>query len=252
MGWVRRVGSRRRAYPGAVMESLCGALGLMTAGPYTGLPESGLAGAGRVVRPIHDVRALQIASGIRSGTRIRSPGRGSRAETCAVTMTPEQSGRRARARGAPLAPVRGREDGRRRVSATRLVATRGRHRRPARPDAPTPPHRRRPSRRPSRRPRRAGGRPARAPVRRLRPRSISRSPRRSTSSSSPATCSTPTPSRGGRSSASPPSSKRLVAAKIRTVIIPGTHDVYDRSSLYRVHDLARSPARPPDDDSSPS
>jgi len=32
--------------------------------------------------------------------------------------------------------------------------------------------------------------------------------------------------------------KRLVEAKIRTVIIPGTHDVYDRSSLYRVHDLA--------------
>ena len=32
--------------------------------------------------------------------------------------------------------------------------------------------------------------------------------------------------------------KRLVAARIRTVIIPGTHDVYDRSSVYRVHDLA--------------
>ena len=28
--------------------------------------------------------------------------------------------------------------------------------------------------------------------------------------------------------------KRLVAARIRTVIIPGTHDVYDRASLYRV------------------
>src|SRR6478672_12544394 len=27
--------------------------------------------------------------------------------------------------------------------------------------------------------------------------------------------------------------RRLVAAKIRTVIIPGTHDVYDRSSIYR-------------------
>ena len=27
-------------------------------------------------------------------------------------------------------------------------------------------------------------------------------------------------------------------AKIRTVIIPGTHDVYDRASIYRVHDLA--------------
>jgi len=32
--------------------------------------------------------------------------------------------------------------------------------------------------------------------------------------------------------------KRLVGARIRTVIIPGTHDVYDRSSVYRVHDLA--------------
>src|SRR5204862_5772073 len=32
--------------------------------------------------------------------------------------------------------------------------------------------------------------------------------------------------------------KRLVEAKVRTVIIHGTHDVYDRSSLYRVHDIA--------------
>ena len=31
--------------------------------------------------------------------------------------------------------------------------------------------------------------------------------------------------------------KRLAAAKIRTVIIPGTHDVYDRSSVYRAYDL---------------
>lgn len=31
---------------------------------------------------------------------------------------------------------------------------------------------------------------------------------------------------------------RLAAARIRTVIIPGTHDVYDRSSVYRAHDLA--------------
>ena len=31
--------------------------------------------------------------------------------------------------------------------------------------------------------------------------------------------------------------RRLVEARIRTVIIPGTHDVYDRSSIYRVHDL---------------
>lgn len=31
--------------------------------------------------------------------------------------------------------------------------------------------------------------------------------------------------------------KRLAENKIRTVIIPGTHDVYDRSSVYRAHDL---------------
>lgn len=32
---------------------------------------------------------------------------------------------------------------------------------------------------------------------------------------------------------------RLVAAHIRTVIIPGTHDVYDAASVYRAYDLAR-------------
>ncbi|MBI3746162.1 MAG: DNA repair exonuclease [Chloroflexi bacterium] len=32
--------------------------------------------------------------------------------------------------------------------------------------------------------------------------------------------------------------KRLVEARIRTVMIPGTHDVYDRASIYRAHDLA--------------
>lgn len=31
---------------------------------------------------------------------------------------------------------------------------------------------------------------------------------------------------------------RLVGARIRTVLIPGTHDVYDRSSVYRAYDLA--------------
>jgi DNA repair exonuclease SbcCD nuclease subunit len=30
---------------------------------------------------------------------------------------------------------------------------------------------------------------------------------------------------------------RLVEARIRTVIIPGTHDVYDRASIYRSHDV---------------
>src|SRR4051795_275380 len=42
--------------------------------------------------------------------------------------------------------------------------------------------------------------------------------------------------------------KRLAAAKIRTVLIPGTHDVYDRSSLYRVHDLAAMAGSTADDD----
>ncbi len=31
--------------------------------------------------------------------------------------------------------------------------------------------------------------------------------------------------------------KRLAEARIRTVLIPGTHDVYDRASIYRAHDL---------------
>src|SRR4051794_3219521 len=42
--------------------------------------------------------------------------------------------------------------------------------------------------------------------------------------------------------------KRLAGAKIRTVLIPGTHDVYDRSSLYRVHDLAALAGSAQDDD----
>jgi DNA repair exonuclease SbcCD nuclease subunit len=42
--------------------------------------------------------------------------------------------------------------------------------------------------------------------------------------------------------------KRLGAAKIRSVVIPGTHDVYDRSSLYRVHDLAELAGSKDDDD----
>ena len=31
--------------------------------------------------------------------------------------------------------------------------------------------------------------------------------------------------------------RRLVEAKVRTVIVPGTHDVYDRASIYRAYDL---------------
>lgn len=42
--------------------------------------------------------------------------------------------------------------------------------------------------------------------------------------------------------------KRLVDARIRTVAIPGTHDVYDRASIYRVHDLKALAGSTPDDD----
>ena len=42
--------------------------------------------------------------------------------------------------------------------------------------------------------------------------------------------------------------KRLAAARIRTVIIPGTHDVYDRASIYRAYDLAELAGDGPDDD----
>lgn len=41
---------------------------------------------------------------------------------------------------------------------------------------------------------------------------------------------------------------RLVEARIRTVVIPGTHDVYDRASIYRAYDLpAMAGSRPSDD-----
>jgi len=42
--------------------------------------------------------------------------------------------------------------------------------------------------------------------------------------------------------------KRLGAARIRTVILPGTHDCYDRSSIYRSYDLAAMAGAAPDDD----
>jgi DNA repair protein SbcD/Mre11 len=42
--------------------------------------------------------------------------------------------------------------------------------------------------------------------------------------------------------------KRLAAARIRTVIIPGTHDCYDRSSIYRAYDLPALVGSGPDDD----
>ena len=41
---------------------------------------------------------------------------------------------------------------------------------------------------------------------------------------------------------------RLAAAKIRTVIIPGTHDVYDRASIYRAYDLPTLAGNPPGGD----
>jgi DNA repair protein SbcD/Mre11 len=42
--------------------------------------------------------------------------------------------------------------------------------------------------------------------------------------------------------------KRLVEAKIRTVIIPGTHDCYDRASIYRAYDLKAMAGSTPNDD----
>lgn len=42
--------------------------------------------------------------------------------------------------------------------------------------------------------------------------------------------------------------RRLVDGRIRTVIIPGTHDVYDRASIYRAYDLPALAGSGPDDD----
>jgi DNA repair protein SbcD/Mre11 len=42
--------------------------------------------------------------------------------------------------------------------------------------------------------------------------------------------------------------KRLAAAKIRSVIIPGTHDCYDRASIYRAYDLKTLAGSTHDDD----
>ena len=42
--------------------------------------------------------------------------------------------------------------------------------------------------------------------------------------------------------------KRLGEAKIRTVIAPGTHDCYDRASIYRAYDLKDLSGSTPDDD----
>ncbi len=41
---------------------------------------------------------------------------------------------------------------------------------------------------------------------------------------------------------------RLTAARIRVVLIPGTHDVYDRASVYRAYDLAALAGLPPNSD----
>jgi DNA repair protein SbcD/Mre11 len=42
--------------------------------------------------------------------------------------------------------------------------------------------------------------------------------------------------------------KRLAESKIRTVVIPGTHDCYDRASVYRAYDLAAMAGSVPGDD----
>jgi DNA repair protein SbcD/Mre11 len=41
---------------------------------------------------------------------------------------------------------------------------------------------------------------------------------------------------------------RLVASHVRVAIIPGTHDVYDRASVYRAYDLAALAGAPPGSD----
>ncbi|MEX2184490.1 MAG: DNA repair exonuclease [Chloroflexota bacterium] len=42
--------------------------------------------------------------------------------------------------------------------------------------------------------------------------------------------------------------KRLADAKVRSVIVPGTHDCYDRSSIYRAYDFKALAGSTPDDD----
>src|SRR6187200_1880377 len=42
--------------------------------------------------------------------------------------------------------------------------------------------------------------------------------------------------------------KRLSAARIRTVIVPGTHDCYDRASIYRAYDIKALSGSTADDD----
>ena len=42
--------------------------------------------------------------------------------------------------------------------------------------------------------------------------------------------------------------QRLAAGKIRTVIVPGTHDCYDRASIYRAHDVKALAGSTRDDD----
>jgi DNA repair exonuclease SbcCD nuclease subunit len=41
---------------------------------------------------------------------------------------------------------------------------------------------------------------------------------------------------------------RLVAGKVRSILIPGTHDVYDRASLYRTYELKTLAGSGPNDD----
>ncbi|HYM84578.1 MAG TPA: DNA repair exonuclease [Candidatus Dormibacteraeota bacterium] len=42
--------------------------------------------------------------------------------------------------------------------------------------------------------------------------------------------------------------RRLADARIRVVLIPGTHDVYDRASIYRAYDVKAMAGSSPDDD----
>lgn len=42
--------------------------------------------------------------------------------------------------------------------------------------------------------------------------------------------------------------RRIATGRVRTVIVPGTHDAYDRSSIYRAYDLKALAGSTPDDD----
>jgi hypothetical protein len=105
------------------------------------------------------------------------------------------------------------------------------------PHAPTGPYRGRPSRCPPRRPRDAAATQRERQFAAFVATVDLAIAERVDWSSSPATCSTTTSSRAGRWSGSPTCSLRLRPGPDPDGAHPGTHDVYDRSSVYRAYDL---------------